>query len=466
MNKKLVKGIICVAAAIAIWLYPVPAGLSVKAWQLFCIYIGTILGIMLRPLPSPVVVLLALGASSIFFKNTNVLLAGYGNHSTWMIFAAFLVSTAFGTTGLGHRIAYYLLAKLGSTTKNIGYIAMLTDLVLSPGIPSNTARTGGIEYPIFRSIASLLGSDPGPTARKLGAYLSVLLYQISLNTGYMFVTALGANVLLVAFAKSVLNIEITWMLWAKAAVVPGLICLLILPYWVYKIYPPSLTVIDKNIASKGYQELGPITAREKILAVLFILSILGWATGSITKISAEGIAIAFVALSLVTKVMSWEDIVNNKNAWSTLIWFGGVIGIANALAKEHFFEWMSKAMGQSINFVGYNPIITLGGLLFLSLIIRYLFASMTAFVTTMIPVFFTLGLVAGVPLYPLFFLLSFGAAYGCCLTHYAGACAPILFGPGYVDLNTWWKIGAITVIISYIVHMTIGLGYWKLIGLW
>ncbi len=111
-------------------------------------------------------------------KNTNSLLLGYSNSVTWLVFSAFMVSSAFIKTGLGRRIAYILIGKFGSSSLGLGYVAAITDLILSPATPSNTARTGGIVYPIFLIIASALGSEPGPSARVFGAYLSLLLYEI------------------------------------------------------------------------------------------------------------------------------------------------------------------------------------------------------------------------------------------------------------------------------------------------
>ncbi len=143
-----------------------------------------------------------------------------------------------------------------------------------------------------------------------------------------------------------------------------------------------------------------------------------------------------------------------------------VQGRLDSISVVLFFEWMANLLSNNLDFTGYSPVMILAGLLFFSLIIRYFFASMAAYVTTMIPVFFTIGLVAQVPALPLVFLICFSAAYGSLLTHYGGAAGAVLFAPGYVDQVTWWKIGAVIVVISYLVNLGIGLPYWKLIGLW
>lgn len=67
---------------------------------------------------------------------------------------------------------------------------------------------------------------------------------------------------------------------------------------------------------------------------------------------------------------------------------------------------------------------------------------------------------------PLALLIAGSSAYGSLTTYYGGAVGPILFGSGYVDQKTWWTIGAILVAYNLVVYMTLGLAYWKIIGLY
>ena len=116
--------------------------------------------------------------------NAKDILVGYGSTALWMIIAAFSLSVAFGKTGLGHRVAYHLINAFGSTVLRLGYVTALLDLILSPATPSNTARAAGIVYPINLSIAEAVGSYPGETAKKAGAYL--LQKWLLCNKGNIF----------------------------------------------------------------------------------------------------------------------------------------------------------------------------------------------------------------------------------------------------------------------------------------
>jgi len=236
---------------------------------------------------------------------------------------------------------------------------------------------------------------------------------------------------------------------------------------VHKLYPPEIKAINNEMmAKKGLAELGPMSTREKTLAILFVLAVLGWALGSFLKIDATSVAVGFVAACLLTGVVTWDNILTSKSAWSTFIWFGGIIGLADALAKAKFFEWLAKLIAANVSFAGIHPLVVIAALVLCSLAVRYLFASMSAYVASMLPVLFTIALVANVPLLPFVFLIAFAGGYGCSLTHYGGALSPVLFGTGYIDQVTWWRIGAMVALMSFITTFVIGLFWWKMVGIW
>jgi divalent anion:Na+ symporter, DASS family len=86
------------------------------------------------------------------------------------------------------------MAALGRRTLGLGYGLIATDLVLAPAIPSNTARAGGIVFPLVRASAKAFGSEPDDgTAHKIGAFLVQAAFQGNVITSAMFLTAMAAN---------------------------------------------------------------------------------------------------------------------------------------------------------------------------------------------------------------------------------------------------------------------------------
>lgn len=464
---RLIKLAICFIVPILILLSPVPQGLSKLAWQTLAVYMGAIFGIMLRPLPEPVVLITAMATLSICFGGIKIALSAFAETTPWVILTAFIIGQCFVETGLGARIAYFLIDKVAHNTLRLGYVSTLTDLILAPAIPSNTARTGGLVYPIFRGLSETLGSRPGETARKAGSFFMVLLYQNSLQTGAMFVTAGAIMPVLLKLTKDLMGAEITWIQWAVAMSVPGLIGLILIPYMVYKIYPPEIKEVDnKALAAGGKAQLGEIKRSEKLLALIFVGGIVGWATAPLTKLDSTSVALTMLALCFLTGVISWKKALENAAAWSTFLWYAGIMSLANGLNKSGFFKWLGIYFETHIDFAGMSPMFMLVGLITLSISVRYVFASTIAFVVTFIPVIFVMAAAAKLPAIPLLLLSAASAQIASLMTHYGNATGPVLFGAGYVDQVTWWKIGHITTVICMIIYFTIGMQWWKILGLW
>lgn len=472
MNKtKMWKLGVLVFIPLIIFLIPPPEGLPLLAWRLFGLYLTAIVGLVLKPYSEPVILLASVAASAVTIGNTAVpkeqaikmgqVLSGYQSGTTWLVFAAFTLSAAFVTTGLGKRIAYYLIGKMGSTTLGLGYVTVFLDLLIAPATPSNTARAGGIVFPIINSVASALGSEPGTSPRKAGHYLMINIYMVTKTTSYMFLTAMAPNALALSMMAPILKIDLSWGQWALAAAVPGLLCLLLTPLIIYFCYPPELKKVNnKEISAKGLQELGPMKQSEKMLAVLFLLALGGWVFSKQLHIDASTVALCVMAAALVINVVSWDDVLKNKGGWNTLIWYGGIIGLSSTLTKAGFFAWLADTLQANLNFGDHNTLALLA-ILFLSVAIRYLFASGGAYVAAMVPVFATVGAVAGANPMLLALGLLFSNAYGGAMTHYGGAAAPIIFGAGYNDTKSWWIVGAIIGFGSLIVHCTIGIAWWE-----
>ena len=493
-TKKAIHYLILIAIIATTYVFPAPEGLTNIGWHLAGIYIATIIAIILKAFPLPVILLAGVSLASIAIgiapaeewldpkKNEMVKVAleegevlnGYKSGTTWLVFAAFAMSTAFVATGLGKRIAYLLIGAFGSTTLRLGYVNACLDLLISPAMPSVTARAGGIIFPIMNSVAVSLGSDPATSPRKAGHYLLLNTYVVVKATGYLFLTAMAPNALALSLIAEVykskdIAINVGWMQWFLAASVPGLLCLFLTPLVVYVLYPPELKQLDnKAIAKKGLDELGPMTMREKTLLGLFVLAVLSWALGERIGIEeASTTAISVMTLLVVCGVVAWEDLLKNKGAWNTLIWYGGLLGISSVLAKAKFFAWLSQFLGEKLAFLGteHGTLATVV-VLFMSVAVRYLFASGGAYIAAMVPVFSAVGIVAGADPTLLALGLLFSNCYGGALTHYGSGPAPIIYGAGYTDIKSWWIVGAVFAFGNLLIHVTIGFAWWKaLVGM-
>ena len=469
MSKKQRNALITVLVGLAIWFAPVPDGVTVVAWHLLAVFVATVVGFILHPLPIGAVAFISVSFTVLTgLLKTSEALAGYGNSTIWLIVCAFLYSRGFIKSGLGRRIAFRIIHAIGKSAMSLGYAIALSELVISPATPSATARGGGIMYPIVRSLAEALGSKPGDTARRIGAYLMQVGYHSDAVTCTMFVTSMAGNPLCVALAAKTLGVEITWMAWASAAIVPGLISLLLVPYVMLKLSKPELVSIPdaRGLAEKELTAMGPMTRSEKYLAVIFLGSLFFWATSSLTHVGATAVAMIAVCIMIILDVINWQDVITEKGAWDAMFWMGSLMTLASALAKSGIIKWIATGAGNFISSLGFDWIISFLIMLLFYTYIHYAFASVTARISALYAAFIAVTVAIGAP--PLLVAIVFGifADVPISLTHYGNGCAPIYFGANYVSQGEWWRNGFVMTTITVLIYLTIGAAWWKFLGLW
>lgn len=463
-----IKGLLgALLVGIIIWFSPMPEGVKIEAWHLLAIFVFTILGIIFKALPMGTMCFTGLGLTLITgtLSIKSQALTGFSNSTIWLIVIAFFIARGFIKTGLGQRIAYYFIFQLGSKTLGLSYGLAITDLILAPATPSNTARAGGVIFPILKSMAHNFGSDPENSSRKkIGEYLTLSAFQVDMITSAMFMTAMAANPLISQFATDN-GVNLTWGTWALAGIVPGLVSLALIPWITFKLYPPEIknTPDAKNIAREKLKEMGPLKKSEWIMILVFILLIVFWIFGAKIKIDATTTAISGLAILLMTGVLTWEDIKAEKGAWDTLIWFGVLVMMADFLNKLGFVPWFSSYIAKEIGTLPWTIAFPALGLIYFYS--HYLFASATAHVTAMAASFMAVGIAVGIPPYLIAVMLAFFSNLFGCLTHYGAGPAPVLFGSGFVELQDWWKLGFILSIVNIFIWMSVGGIWWKVIGL-
>ena len=451
----------------AIWFLPVPSGVQPSAWHLLAIFVATMVGIVLRPIPMGAMAFVA-AAFAVLSSTLTIseATAGFGSTVVWLVVAAFFIATAFIKTGLGIRIAYHFMRVLGKRSLGLAYGLVVTDLVLAPAIPSNTARAGGIIYPILKSLCASLGSDASlGTERRIASFLTVTAYQSVVVTSAMFLTAMAANPLVAELAAQQ-GVEITWALWALAASVPGVLSLLIVPFLIFRLYPPELTWTPEapELAKKHLREMGPMKREERILLLVFILLLGLWIFGGVLGVHATAAAMAGVGVMLAAGALDWEDLLKERSAWDTLIWFAVLVMMANQLGELGLLDWFSGQVSSVLANGHWLPaFLSLSLIYFYS---HYFFASNTAHVSAMYAPFLVLALAVGTPPLLAALVLGFFSNLFASITHYGTAAAPVLFGSGNVEIGTWWKLGALISVVNITIWLGVGSLWWKLLGLW
>lgn len=466
-KKQFISFFIILLVGLALWFSPKPEGVSPRAWHLLALFIATILGIILKPFPIGALALFSLTIATLTHTlSLEESLSGFHNSIAWLVVFAFFISRGFVKTGLGSRIAYYFVSIFGKRTLGLSYGLLLSELILSPAIPSVTARAGGVIFPIVQGLAKSFGSEPHlGTERRIGSFLMKVAYQGSVITSAMFLTAMAANPFLVGITQEA-GYSLAWGEWALAASIPGIVSLIAMPLVIFLLYPPAIkeTPHAAEIAQTKLKEMGKLEVGEWLMLAIFILLLVLWVLGGLIGMNATVAAMVGLSLILLVSVLDWSDVIKEYAAWDTFIWFSTLIMMASQLNTLGFTPWLSQQVVHLVGGMHWLPAFMILALIYFYS--HYFFASNTAHVGAMYPAFLMVAIRLGTPPMIAILVFAFSSNLMGSLTHYGSGPAPIYYGSGYIDVKAWWKIGFILSIVNLIIWMGLGSLWWKVLGIW
>lgn len=464
----LLRWLVVLACGFGIALCPRPEGVTYESWTLLAIFVATIVGSIVRPVPAGAIVLLGVAALPIFgaLKIEKALL-GFAEPVVWLVLAAFFLSRGMVKTGLGRRIALIFIRLIGKRTLGLGYALVMTDWLMATVVPSTGARSGGVILPIARSISETYDSRPGESAGKLGAFLMMLLYQCNVIVCATFLTGQASNTIIRDFARDTAGVQLTHLSWFVAAVVPSTISLIVVPQIVYRLFPPEIkfTPAATEMATTELEKLGSMKWQEWVMLVVFVFVAMLWLTNSyLHNLDVNLIAIIGVCLLLLTNVLSWKDIIEETSAWEVFIWYGGLVLMAKELGNTGLTKLFAEnAAGFT---TGWQWGLALAALAFVYFYSHYGFASITAHVTAMFIPFLVVIIAAGAPPALAVLILAYFSNLNASLTHYGTTSGPIYFGSGYVEQKNWWTAGLLASFANIAIWTIAGLIWWKILGWW
>jgi DASS family divalent anion:Na+ symporter len=437
-----------------------------KGWALTMIFLITLYFAIAKTFDTGVVAFIAL-ALCLVTKTLNIeqCLSKFNHHVSWLILMAFFISKGIISSGLARRIALRLASIIGTTPLKLSYALIGAEILLAPLIPSNTARGGGLIYPVAQSFCAELFSKKLEDSRKEKkpenpeAFLLYNCFQANIITSALFMTAMAGNPIIAG-----LSIEhgyhLTWMNWFTYAALPAFFCLAITPllqYFLIKNKEVFTFEFQREKITAQYRQLGVMTSSEKLMLLTFISLLISWVflSNFLHPTAAAFIAVTFL---LVTGVLNWDDVISDKSAWTTFLWLTTLLMLSSHLKEFGVIDFFAHSLAKMIP---YNiPIIVLMMLVMINFFSHYFFASLTSHATTILPTFIVIGLSFQVPIAPLILSLAFSTSLSAGLTHYGTGSAPIFYNAGYWSLKEWWTLGFIHSFLSLMIFLVVGLPLW------
>ncbi len=451
------------ALAFGIWFAPVPAGLTPPAWHLFAVFVAAIAAVLAGAFPLLTSTMLAVAAVVL----TGTLspaqaFSGFANATVLLVVIAFLVAQAIVKSGLGHRISLFMVSRFGRSSLGLAYSVVLTDALIAPAFPSNTAR-GGVIYPVVLSVAMGSGSRPDdPEGRRLGAYLMFCGMASLAVSSALWMTATSANPIGIQVANE-FGLNINFGSWLIAASVPALTAILLLPWVVARIFPPGVGATPEApvAARKALSALGPLSRDERITAVTFALMVCGWIFADRLQLNVTSIAFAGLGVLLMTNVLTLDDIAAQGDTLTIFLWLAVLFALSGQLNELGFMGYAGQRLASHLG--GLSWPVTYVTLVVLYVAIHYMFVSQSSQVLALLGVFLDVGIRGGVPAPLMAFALLFASSYFSVITPQGGSQNVIFVGSGYLTQRELYRLGLLVTLFFLVVFLVVGTAWILLI---
>ena len=275
-------------------------------------------------------------------------------------------------------------------------------------------------------------------------------------TSSLFMTACAPNFLAIGFIATIVHVHISYVQWMKASLPFALPLLLALPLLTYVLYPPEVKRSAEVTVWAGSElrGMGTISLHEIILAVLVVCAIVLWVTGG-SFIDPTLTALVAIALMLVCGVVSWDDMAKNHSAWTTLVLLATLVTLADGLSRAGFVKWFAEFTAAHVG--GHSPTLILVLLVAVYFFSHYMFASLTAHTTAMMPMMLAAGMgIPGLPAPTLAMALALTTGIMGVITPYATGPGLAYYNSGYLPPTDFWRLGTIFGLIFLAALLGIG----------
>jgi sodium-dependent dicarboxylate transporter 2/3/5 len=441
------KAVAVFTSALVLWITtPIP------------IYLTSILSILLLPLP-------LIGA----VEDQEAAFGTLGFDVIWLMVSAFILTSAIIKSNLGRRFALWMVTKFGKTPKTTLLVLILINFILAFFVPSTTARAT-LMVPICLILLEIYKAIPGEG--NLGKVMMLQGVQADALATSGVMTATSGNIIAVGFINEQAGGHIGYMDWLLASIPTAIITMLLTFFIGLKLFSIKE---ESNFQSamgtlKGeLKKLGSLSKNEKKASIIFILTVLLWATGDYQKdwfgfeISTEQTAVLSALLCLLPRVgfLTWQE-ANIK--WELMIFAAGAYAVGNALDKSKGAEWIIKKIVDGLGLEQMSHFWVYVLVVFLSMYSHLIFTSKTVRVTILIPAFIALAKTLGMDPVALALASAMTMTYTITLPPHSKV-NTIYFGTGYFSVLDQVKYAVVTCFIGATVISLAIFTWFKVIGL-
>ena len=455
------------AAAVLIVTCPIP-GLSYQATAVLGILIMAIVWWITGVLPEFVTaVVMAVLFVVVAGISVGATFSTFASSTWWLLLSAFTLGVGMKTSGLMKRIALAIVSKFPRTFRCQVAAQLVTGTVLGPLIPSLAVK-GAMLAPLAMSIGDELGYErQGKRATGLFAAMLVGIRTVAPTivsasiTGYALMATLPVDV----------QEQFNMASWFVAAL-PWLVVVLVLNYFLImgiygrgeKAGESSCGGTDEDASQPIPDGLGPLSAVEKRMLGIILVTVVLWATEPFHHVSAMAVGLAALVAMFVLKVIDVPAFKSGVN-WTSLLFIGIALGLGSVFAEAGLNDWVMQTCGPAFQALAGNPYLLVLGIGVITVVLRFLIVSEVAYLNLLMA--FLVPMAASVGVNP--WVLGF-SAYALVIAWFAKYQSPIYLAAFYAVDGKMAKHSELAkycgvYLATCLVGLAVSVPYWQWMGL-
>lgn len=450
--------LIAIILFLFITLLPNPEGLSQTGQHALAVFAFTITLWITRPVSFPMIffftAVLLVGSGVLTPQNA---FQGAGSSTIFFLLGAIILAFSLSKYDLDKRIALKFLKKFGSNPSQFLFGTVLISALLSMMMPAHGVVA--LLIPIILSILRAAKKEMIGTNFSKAILLS-LAYGSSIGS---MGTLLGGarNPLAISIYYQTTGHTVSFLDWFIAAI-PIVLIMILFVYIILKIFYP-LEKIDMNYLQNYLQQevrkMGTISYGELKVVFFLILAFILWSVFG-TIIGMATVAVFIAGLLGVTNTLNWKD-VENKLPWGIIFLYAGAITLSFSLSETGASAFIAQNL---IEFVSVNPFLVIFVVVTLTIFLSEVMSNSAATGTILpitLTIFTSLGLSAKTGMYVVALPSAFALMF---IIGTPGSA--MVYDTGFLKVRDFLKPGLTLNLIGITIFMTIGLEWWRLIGLW
>lgn len=387
--------------------------------------------------------------------------SGYSNTALWLIVIGFIMAGCMEKSGLSKRIALILVNKANGSASKVYWAVALVMAILSFLVPSITARTL-LMLPIILGIGQAFKAVPGKSNIVKGLLFIVAMSGTMMSIGIL--TAHVGNPITAGLIESTTKTAISWSHWFKIGGPPAFVLAFISVIVLKMMWPPEIESLGEgsNYVRQQLAELGEFSRDEKYTMVVFLLTLVLWATDSIHKVPVAIVGLVAVILLLWPNwgLMTWKE-AQQKVPWNVFVLYGAGLSMGTALVTSGAAKWLAGTMFGPI--AAYPHTMQIVMLIWIVTVLQIFFTGGGPKTTALTPIIIAHAVTIGAD--PMVFALILGMnmqhQYLLPVSNMPNAVA---MGTGFITSNELIKTGFVMSILGAAFMSAMVFTYWKWIG--